>query len=119
MGYRRPISFNFRGSNGIDDDFSVTVRQPPRILPVQYWQRVASISCHPSWLATLFLSSSLKTANPCETMVFYIPTQIQAYNLGYGAWILTSATDTNDMREYSLQEQRKLCIPLIPFAKFV
>ena len=52
---------------------------------------LASQANHPSCLA-----------ETCDTEVFYLPTQVQADNLGYGVWLLTSAIDTYEMREYSL-----------------
>ena len=54
----------------------------------------ASQANHPSCLATRFLSSSLKAAETCDTEVFYLPTQVQADDLGYGIWLLTSGIDT-------------------------
>ena len=68
---------------------------------------LASQSNHPSCLATLFLSSSLKAAETCDTEVFYLPTQVQAENLGYGIWLITSASDAYEMREYSLESKHK------------
>ena len=41
---------------------------------------LASQANHPSCLATLFLSSSLKVAETCDTEVFYLTTQVQADN---------------------------------------
>ena len=78
---------------------------------------LASQANDPSCLATLFLSSSLKVAETCDTEVIYLPTQVQADNLGYGIWLLTSAIDTYEMREYSLQEQHKSWNRLIPGCK--
>ena len=68
---------------------------------------LASQSNHPSCLATLFLSSSLKAVETCDTEVFYLPTQVQAENLGYGIWLITSASDAYEMREYSLESKQK------------
>ena len=78
---------------------------------------LASQANHPSCLATLFLSSSLKAAETCDTEVVYLPTQVQAENLGYGIWLITSATDAYEMREYSVESQHKAWNRLIPGCK--
>ena len=78
---------------------------------------LASQANHPSCLATLFLSSPLKAAETCDTEVHYLPTQVQADNLGYGIWLITSATDAYEMREYSLASKHKSWNRLIPGCK--
>ena len=67
-------------------------------------EQFPSQSNQPSCLATLFLGSILKTAETCDTEVFYLPTNVQAENLGYGIWLLTSATDAFKIRRYSLEQ---------------
>ena len=57
-----------------------------------------------SCLATLFLGSILKATETCDTEVFYLSTNFQAEKLGYGIWLLTSATDAFSMRTYSLEQ---------------
>ena len=78
---------------------------------------LASQANHPSCLATLFLSSPLKAAETCDTEVHYLPTQVQADNLGYGIWLITSATDAYGMKEYSLASKHKSWNRLIPGGK--
>ena len=67
-------------------------------------EQFPSQSNQPSCLATLFLGSILKAAETCDTEVFYLPTNVQAENLGYGIWLLTSATDAFSIRTYSLEK---------------
>ena len=67
-------------------------------------EQFPSQSNQPSCLATLFLGSILKTAETCDTEVFYLPTNVQADNLGFGIWLLTSATDGFNIRTYSLEK---------------
>ena len=68
-------------------------------------------------MATLFVSSTLKAAETCDTEVFYLPTQANAANLGYGIWLITSASDAYEMREYSLDSVHKSWNRIIPGCK--
>ena len=78
---------------------------------------LASQANHPSCLATLFLNTSLKAAETCDTEVVFLPTQVQAENSGYGFWLITSATDAYEMREYSAESRHKAWNRLIPGCK--
>ena len=63
----------------------------------RYNQTMASYRNRPSCLATLRLGSTLRATETCDTEVFYLPTEVQATNLGYGIWLLLSATDNYDI----------------------
>ena len=65
-------------------------------------QQMASYSNNPSCLATLRLGTTLRATETCDTEVIYLPTQVQATNLGFGIWLLLSATDNYDITEISL-----------------
>ena len=80
-------------------------------------ETIATQTNHPSCLATLFVSSTLKAAETCDTEVFYLPTQANAANLGYGIWLITSASDSYEMREYSLDSVHKSWNRIIPGCK--
>ena len=80
-------------------------------------ETIATQTNHPSCLATLFVSSTLKAAETCDTEVFYLPTQANAANLGYGFWLITSASDAYEMREYSLDSVHKSWNRIIPGCK--
>ena len=80
-------------------------------------ETIATQTNHPSCLATLFVSSTLKAAETCDTEVFYLPTQANAANLGYGIWLITSASDAYEMREYSLDSVHKSWNRIIPGCK--
>ena len=70
-------------------------------------QTMASYRNNPSCLATLRLGTSLRATETCDTEVFYLPTQVQATNLGFGIWLLLSANDNYDITELSLEPQHK------------
>ena len=65
-------------------------------------QAVATQPSHGSCLATLFFRSSLEAIRECEMEVIYLPNQVQAQNLGYGIWLLTSATENYRLRKTSI-----------------
>ena len=56
-------------------------------------QAVAAQPSHRSCLATLFFKSCQEAIRDYETEFKYLPNQVQAQNLGYGIWLLTSATE--------------------------
>ena len=70
-------------------------------------QNMASYRNSLSCLATLRLGSTLRATETCDTEVFYLPTEVQATNLGYGIWLLLSATDNYDITELSLEPALK------------
>ena len=78
---------------------------------------LASQTNHPSCYATLFLISSLKAAETCDTEFVYVPTKVQAENLGYGILLIMSASDAYKMREYNVKSQHKAWNGLIPGCK--
>ena len=80
-------------------------------------ETIATQTNHPSCLAALFVSSTLKAAETCDTEVIYLPTQANAANLGYGIWLITSASDAYEMREYSLDSVHKSWNRIIPGCK--
>ena len=66
-----------------------------------------SYTNNPSCLETLRLGTTLRATETCDTEVFALPTQVQATNLGYGIWLLLSATDGYDITECSLNPEFK------------
>ena len=60
---------------------------------------IATERGHGSCLATLFFKGSLESIQECETEVIELPAVEKAENLGYGVWLVTSAT-----KAYTLYE---------------
>ena len=60
---------------------------------------IATERGHGSCLATLFFKGSLESIQKCETEVIELPATEKAENLGYGVWLVTSAT-----KAYTLYE---------------
>ena len=58
-----------------------------------------------SCLATLFFYSAVTALTVCETEKLLLPSPEKARNLGYGIWLLTSASDSFILREYSLNQK--------------
>ena len=58
-----------------------------------------------SCLATLFFHSAVTALTVCETEKVLLPSPEKARNLGYGIWLLTSASDFFTLREYSLNQK--------------
>ena len=73
-------------------------------------QTLASYKNNPSCLATLRLGTSLRATETCDTEVIYLPTKVQASNLGYGIWLLLSATDNYDITELSLDPKHAFSV---------
>ena len=57
---------------------------------------------HSSCLATLFFGTTLDALVTCPTENVVLPVIEAAENLGYGIWVILSATDTFTMRESSM-----------------
>ena len=57
-----------------------------------------------SCLATLYFHSIMTALQVCETEKILLPTPETATNLGYGIWLITSASASFSLREYSLEE---------------
>ena len=57
-----------------------------------------------SCLATLYFHSTMTALTVCETEKVLLPTPEKATNLGYGIWLITSASAAFSLREYSLDE---------------
>ena len=55
-----------------------------------------------SCLATLFFHSAVTALTLCETGKVILPSPEKAGNLGYGIWLLTYASHSFALREYSL-----------------
>ena len=55
-------------------------------------------------LATLYFHSTLTALTVCETEKILLPTPEKATNLGFGIWLITSASAAFFLREYSLDE---------------
>ena len=61
-----------------------------------------------SCLATLYFHSTMTALTVCETEKLLLPTPERATNLGYGIWLITSASAAFSLREYSLDELNTL-----------
>ena len=57
-----------------------------------------------SCLATLYLSNTLPAVQVCDTEKVVLPTPEKATNLGYGIWLIASASDSFTLREYSVKD---------------
>ena len=60
---------------------------------------IATERGHGSCLATLFFIGSIESIKKCETEVIELPATEKAVNIGYGVWLVTSAT-----KAYTLYE---------------
>ena len=60
---------------------------------------IATERGHGSCLATLFFKGSSESIQKCDTEVIELPATEKAENLGYGVWLVTSAT-----KAYTLYE---------------
>ena len=58
-----------------------------------------------SCLATLFFHSAVTAFTVCETEKVLLPSPEKVRNLGYGIWLLTSASDFLTLREYNLNQK--------------
>ena len=56
-----------------------------------------------SCLATLYFHNTVTAMSVCDTERIRLPTPEQATNLGYGIWLIKSASDAFTLREYSIQ----------------
>ena len=61
--------------------------------------RIATESSHESRLATLYFTDSVEALQICETEQIILPSTEKAENLGYGAWLITSATTAYTLYE--------------------
>ena len=61
-----------------------------------------------SCLATLYFHSPMTALTVCETEKLHLPTPEKATKLGYGIWLITSASAAFSLREYSLDEMNTL-----------
>ena len=57
-----------------------------------------------SCLATLYFHSIMTALQVCDTEKIHLPTPEKATNLGFGIWLITSASASFSLREYSLEE---------------
>ena len=48
---------------------------------------------HASCIATFFFGTSVDALSVCDTPLVLLPTTEQATNLGFGIWLITSASD--------------------------
>ena len=53
---------------------------------------IATETGHDSCLATLYFKNSVSALQVCETEQIVLPATEKAENLGYGVWLMTSAT---------------------------
>ena len=53
-------------------------------------------------LSTLYFHNVMTALTVCETKKVFLPSPEKATNLGYGIWLLTSASKDYSLREYSL-----------------
>ena len=67
-------------------------------------QTIETHSGQSSCLATLYFHSTMTALTVCETEKLLLPTPERATNLGYGIWLITSASAAFSLREYSLDE---------------
>ena len=56
-------------------------------------KNIATETTHASCLATLFRKGTIEALGVCDTEKVYLPARDQAENLGFGVWLITSATD--------------------------
>ena len=54
---------------------------------------------HSSCLATLYFESPTEALSVCDTKIISLPTVEQATNLGFGIWLITSASNKFNFRE--------------------
>ena len=54
---------------------------------------------HSSCLATLYFESPMEALSVCDTKIINLPTIEQATNLGFGIWLITSASNKFNFRE--------------------
>ena len=59
-----------------------------------------------SCLATLYFHTTITAFTVCDTEVITLPTPEKAKNLGYGIWLITSATKDFTLREYSVNSDQ-------------
>ena len=60
-----------------------------------------------SCLATLYFHNTLTALQVCDTEKVVLPTPEKATNLGYGIWLITSASDAFTLREHSARDDTK------------
>ena len=68
-------------------------------------QTMATQLAQSSCLATLYFHNTLTALTVCDTEKVMLPTPEQATNLGYGIWLIKSASDAFSLREYSLSDE--------------
>lgn len=54
-------------------------------------------------LSTLYFHNTLTALTICDTEKILLPTPEKATNLGYGIWLITSASNSFTLREYSIK----------------
>ena len=69
---------------------------------------------HSSCLATLFFGTTMDALVTCPTENVVLPVIEAAENLGYGIWVILSATDTFTMRESSMDSSNALQVRTYP-----
>ena len=69
---------------------------------------------HSSCLATLFFRTNMDALVICPTENVVLPVIEAAENLGYGIWVIWSATDTFTMRESSMDSSNALQVRTYP-----
>ena len=80
-------------------------------------QAVATQPSHGSCLATLFFKTTIEAIRECETEVIFLPNQVQARNLGYGIWLITSATENYSLRKTSIDTAVPTQSQIVPGCK--
>ena len=60
---------------------------------------IATETGHESCLATLFLKGSVEALQICDTDQIALPATEKAENLGFGVWLITSATTAHTLFE--------------------
>ena len=65
-------------------------------------ENIATEMGYSSCLATLFFQGTLEALKVCETHKIFLPAREQAYNLGYGVWLILSAHDSYTLTESDL-----------------
>ena len=68
-------------------------------------QIMATQLAQSSCLVTLYFHNPLTVLTDCDTEKVMLPTPEQATNLGYGIWLIMSASDAFSFRENSLSDE--------------
>ena len=73
---------------------------------------------HGSCLTTFFFKGSLESIQKCETEVIELPATEKAENLGYGVWLVTSATKAYTLYETTSESNSATGLTKYPGCNF-